>query len=158
VIRRVRKKARSTLRKTLRGVAFVALAAKFLVPVGYMPASLADGGPIRLCESGPVLGTPSAASSPHASHAQHTHSSSHAGDSGSLNDPAAAGEHDHDDSSAGHHDWERCSLGGLAAIAGEWQIAVATLPPARIAVAASTSFSRQTVVPFRSRAPPLALS
>jgi hypothetical protein len=147
----------------LRGGAYVALAAKFLVPIGYMPASLADGGPIRLCDAGPLaeLPTRSAAPGDHASHAHEEHADGHAASSHSVPENGPAVGHDHDDSSAGHHDWERCALGGLAslaALAGDGHIALPPLRPVRVAIAEVAPFSPQTVVPFRSRAPPLAHS
>lgn len=120
-----------------------------------MPAALADGGPITLCNAGPAaMLTELAAASTHEPASGHA---DHGPDSGD------AADHDHgtpghDDTSSSHHDWERCSLGGLAslaAIASHWDFAVEPLPAARIAVADVTAVGRRTVVPFRSRAPPL---
>src|SRR5690606_7795229 len=49
---RLTAKATRMLRRIGRATAFLSFASKLLVPVGYMPAALGDGGPIRLCDSG----------------------------------------------------------------------------------------------------------
>jgi len=153
----------------LRGSLALALTAKFLVPVGYMPSALADGGPITLCNALPGI---AAAESPHAdpvtqAHVPeaappaHAHSSSDGehGAHAAVDTPGAgsAGGHDHDSPSASHHDWERCSLGGLAslaAMAGDWHFALPHPGAERIIVEHGATIGRETRVAFRSRAPP----
>ena len=162
-------RARKNLRRMLRGSLALALAAKFLVPVGYMPSAFADGGPITLCNALPGIAT---AESPHAdpvtqadaadaAPSAHAHPSSdgeHAAHAAAdPSDAAAAGGHDHDSPSASHHDWERCSLGGLAslaAMAGDWHFALPHPGAERIIVEHGATIGRETRVAFRSRAPP----
>ncbi|MBN1240324.1 MAG: hypothetical protein JXB36_17605, partial [Gammaproteobacteria bacterium] len=110
-------------------------------------------GPIRLCDAGPgaMAAHRPADPSPHGLQGHDGHEPT----SVSLPD----GAHDHDDPSANHHGWERCSLGGLAslaAIAGDWHFALPHVRPAHVAPSDGAAADRRTVFAFRSRAPPLA--
>lgn len=112
-----------------------------LVPIGFMPASLADGGPIRVCGSGLVgawLEQIAAANEPdavdasggetahagaHAHSAEHPHTADprHTADPPHTADPAHAAEYAHaDDPAQPPHDsshgsahmvWEKCPAG-----------------------------------------------
>lgn len=142
------------LRSTLRGTAALALAAKFVVPVGFMPAAVADGGPFRLCDAGwsaPAEERSHDAQQLHEASADpHGHETRHGHEQGNA-------EHGHDDPSASHT-WERCALGGLAslaAIAGDWHFALPQAGPAPVAAADSAAVYRRAIIAFRSRAPPL---
>ena len=144
----------------LRGFLAIALAAKFLMPVGYMPASLADGGlPITLCDSVfAAFFEERARAGGAADHAAHGDADAHGASShfGAAG-PGHADGHDHRDSSAGHSDREHCALGGLAAlaaIASNWDFTIAPLPAARLARSDAAVTERHSFRAFRSRAPP----
>jgi hypothetical protein len=132
----------------------LAVAAKLLVPVGYMPAALADGGPFMLCGSEFSAATAPASQSEHGSHGHESR-----GPESHVHGTAA---HDHgEEPAAGHHEWERCSLGGLASLAAlsvEWHFGIESRPPEGVAVPEVSFFSAGAPVAFRSRAPPVAVS
>lgn len=146
-----------------RAFAVLAVGAKLLVPVGYMPASLADGGPLMLCGSG--LPAALLATHEHAA-AGHDHSESGHAHAASMDDHALSGAESAvpgpgEQPAAGHHEWERCSLGGLAslaAIAAEWRLEIPAVAPERAAAPAHVLATRAGWLAFRSRAPPVALS
>jgi hypothetical protein len=134
-----------TRRSTLafcRAFAVVAIAAKLVVPVGYMPASLADGGPIMLCGSGLPDGF--------GAHDGHDATMHGAPVPGTADEPASD-----------HPEWERCSLGGLAGLAAlgsEWRIDFLAGAPERAEPLDSLFLPRSEIVAFRPRAPPIALT
>lgn len=169
------------LRRIGRATAFLSFASKLLVPVGYMPAALGDGGPIRLCDSGlagalldasvhadagalhdSLHGHPVAASDSLHGHAGAARNAPHghavAGDGQAdyahhpAQDPARHG-HDTQD----HGPWERCALGGLAslaAIASEPILPIDSAPvPERIHAEIAAWPSRAEVA-VRARGPP----
>jgi hypothetical protein len=169
---------RRSLRMVSRGVVAASVAIKLLVPVGYMPAAIADGGPIRLCDSGPAGAIASARGAgnnmpahqtgDHAHGHAHGHADGHGHDQGhALADGADQAEksdraperiHDHDQPGASHHDWERCYLGGLsslAAVSTDWHFFVPTLRPAAIATVDREFVVRLAVIAFRPRGPPI---
>lgn len=122
----------------LRGVAYVAVAAKLLVPVGYMPGPLAAGLPIQLCDAGfaPVV-VPE-----HAVHVGHAH---HGG-----------AQHEHD--KASELPWKYCPSGALAAagaIPVEYRIDLPYADHERLALRDAAGVTRTPFIAFRSRAPPL---
>lgn len=105
------------MRALLRGVTVVAIACKLLVPVGYMPSALADGGPFTLCGgSGPAGSFVENVDSPPHGHDSASSGSVHAYHHAGAVSPSHAG-HGHDDESLDHGHWERCALGGLASLA-----------------------------------------
>ena len=127
----------------LRGVAYVALVAKLLVPVGYMPGPLAAGLPVQLCDAGfaPVV----------------VHQHEHAGHSG--HSQHASGHHDHDQASELH--WKYCPSGALAgagAIPVEYRVDLLHVESERLALRDATGVTRTPFIAFRSRAPPLDLA
>ena len=127
----------------LRGVAYVALVAKLLVPVGYMPGPLAAGLPVQLCDAGfaPVV----------------VHQHEHAGHSG--HSQHASGHHDHDQASELH--WKYCPSGALAgagAIPVEYRLDLPHAEHERLALRDATGVTRTPFIAFRSRAPPLDLA
>jgi hypothetical protein len=147
---RLRRWTRQSLRVASRGVVAAAVAIKLLVPVGYMPAAIADGGPIRLCDSGPAgaIASLRSAANDVPAHQSGDHAHGHAHGHG----------HDHDESGASHHDWERCYLGGLsslAAVSTDWHFSVPALRPAAIATADREFVTRLAVFAFRPRGPPI---
>ncbi len=97
-----------------RACAYVAVVAKLLVPVGYMPGPLAAGLPIQLCDAGFAL----VAVHEHAAHADHAGHAQHGG-----------AQHEHD--KAAELQWKYCPSGALAsagAIPVEYRI---HLPPVK---------------------------
>ena len=128
-----------TGQRALRGCAYVAVVAKLLVPVGYMPGPLAAGLPVQLCDAGfaPVVVHPHG----HAGHGGHVHHGAH---------------RDHDAASELH--WKYCPNGALAAsgaIPVEHRIDLAHAESERIAVRDAAGVTRTAFIAFRSRAPPL---
>ena len=124
-----------TGQRVLRGAAYVAVVAKLLVPVGYMPGSLAAGLPVQLCDAGFA---PVAHQHVHTGHAHH-------------------GQHEHDQASELH--WKYCPSGALAAagaIPVEYRIDLPHVESERLALRDATGVSRTAFIAFRSRAPPLA--
>jgi hypothetical protein len=82
--------------KQLFRLAIAAFLLRAVVPVGFMPAKLSDGGPFVLCPGGPGGIALSSLVDKHAGHGQHAH----------------------DGESATHEAWEYCPVGAaLAAIA-----------------------------------------
>jgi hypothetical protein len=147
-----------------RGFVVLAVGAKLLVPVGYMPASLADGGPLMLCGSGlpaSLLSSHEHDASGHDAASAHGHPASMHDHAGPAAEGAALGSRTGDEPASGHHEWERCSLGGLAslaAIAAEWRFEIPAVAPERAAAPARILPTRARWLAFRSRAPPVALS
>jgi hypothetical protein len=170
VSRRILSNAKRTVAILLRGGVFFALASKLLVPPGYMPSAIADGGPIRLCDVGlPATLVSGAGAGEHIVGAHEAHANA-----GALRDRDAAAHdhgaaaHDHDGAahdqggrSDKHHEWEHCPLGGLAslaAIADDWQIALPYAVQRHFVPVDFVAFDRQIFIAFRSRAPPRAFS
>jgi hypothetical protein len=96
--RRLIRLTKAAMLTAVRAFAALAVATKLLVPVGFMPAAIADGSPLRLCDGGRAA-------------VMHGHMAMPAADA------MAGSAHDHGKDGAGHHEWERCSLGGLASMA-----------------------------------------
>ena len=169
--RRILNKVRCTARACWRGLILLAVGAKLLIPIGYMPAALADGGPVALCGSG--LPAALAMQHDHAGNLSHDaaghgqmpsgpHVAMPSGDHAtSGHEYAESGAAQGEAPTAEHHEWERCSLGGLAslaAIASEWTLDLPARASQR-AIAPGPERPIQTTRPaFRSRAPPIAIS
>jgi hypothetical protein len=103
----------SRARRILIRLAFVGFACRALVPVGFMPAALGDGGPIKVCHGGlasELFRSLAEMRSAHA-HTGHDHSSALA-DHGQTLDSSEDG-HDRTD----HAGWEHCSIGAAFAYA-----------------------------------------
>jgi hypothetical protein len=127
--------------RLVRACAYAAVAAKLLVPVGYMPGPLAAGLPVQLCDAGfaPVV------AHEHAAHGGHAH---HGG-----------GQHEHDKASELH--WKYCPSGALAgagAIPVEYRIDLPHAEHERLALRDASGVTRTPFIAFRSRAPPLDLA
>jgi len=163
VQRIIRKKAFKVIRRIGRSAAFLALASKLLVPVGYMPAAIVDGGPIRLCDMGLSLDG--------AAPDSHDRSSGHAavvGDA-SVEDghgsPAASHQaaiedaqdtHDHGATSE-HGAWERCALGSLAslvALTGDVALPILFTQRSECDLLEPAALSGRADVATRARDPP----
>jgi hypothetical protein len=133
-------------RHPLLYVAYLALACRLVIPAGFMPAPLADGGPLQLCHGG-------AAGALLAALARQ------AGASGNGD------EHHHHDHDAGgvppsqHDAWEYCPIGAVfasAAIVGESSTPVLELEHFFVDQPTSILVSSSRTGAYRARAPPLA--
>jgi hypothetical protein len=129
-----------------------------IVPLGYMPAALGDGGPFALCP-GSSLHT-NEASGAHAVFDHHASMDATGGmrSAGGMHPTAGTHPDAGDYPSSGHDErWERCELGigaADAAIAVDvmFSTAVSVSPSDDSAVANPPN--RRLVVNFRARAPP----
>jgi hypothetical protein len=118
-------------RKTLLALGLLAFACRFVIPPGYMPASLADGGPIVLCP----VGMPA--------------------DFGSNEPRHHDTGHDHDD---GAMAWEHCPLGTLfssVALSNDFHLTIAAAANDPAPITESFAFVSSTTTVFRARAPPV---
>ena len=143
---------------------------KLLIPTGYMPAALASGSLLMLCDAvGAIPAVGSAATAGQAmGHRQHpaSHAAEHAGSMADIStafadaQPMAAADmsdmpHGEDDDE--HNEWKRCSLGSLAAtaaITSDWQLPSSDHSHERILTAAPLAASTLRRTGFQSRAPP----
>lgn len=109
---------------------FVSLTCKFLIPVGYMPAALGDGWPVRMCFSG----LPEGLFSDDGNHHQHS---------------------EKDDER-----WENCSLGALisaAAVTSEHVLQVPNLSEDPSPFAYVRNSIDTILLVYHSRAPPTSI-
>jgi hypothetical protein len=134
-------------RHPLLFVAYLALACRLVIPAGFMPASLADGGPLRLCHGGPagaLLEALAAQAVPsekqHEAHHQHGHDA----------DGGPAPEQ--------HDQWEHCPIGAVfasAALIGDSSVDVLELEHSFVAQSTRILISSSRTGAYRARAPPL---
>lgn len=113
--------------RTVLFITCVSLACKFLIPVGYMPAPIGDGWPVRMCHTG----LPASLIAHDDSHHQH--------------------------SQAGDLRWEQCSFGALfSADSVVNEYALQELNPGEAPVLSTYNRHSidTTIVAFHSRAPP----
>lgn len=118
-------------KKALLSAFYLAFLMKALVPVGYMPAALADGSPIRLCDA--VYGD-------------------------LVYDHASPHDHDHDQGEDPGEQWEHCPLGALTGAAGllsEHIFQLLWSQHERYPAPVSRQRVTLLALGFRSRAPPL---
>lgn len=138
------RKAKRLLRAAMRGGAAVSVLAKLLIPVGYMPGALADGGPVVLCGAG----IPAALAALDASSLSPHHHAEHGG---------LDGESGHDPESD-HGPWERCALGSLASlvpIASDPLVSISTSGAAERVVIDRPALQGRAVGVARARGPPI---
>lgn len=167
-VRGMRGRTRTFVRRALEALAVVGFLIRAAIPVGYMPAPIADGGPLMLCPGGPggaallqLLQRHRAASgmasaepdrgSPYAPPPRHAHEQ-HAG-----------GNHDTDlggDAPATEaYAWEHCALGVTLAASALFSAIDLSLPiPAaeRPAALEASPPARVSFGHYRPRAPPFA--
>src|SRR5690606_28419128 len=108
------------MRRILFRLALIGFLGRALVPAGFMPAPLSDGGPIRLCHGG-LAGAPfslleNERAAEAGAHEQHAaagvgHDAHHASHASGERDAAAEGER------AAHDGWDRCPVGAAFAFA-----------------------------------------
>lgn len=125
-----RRIARRNVCRVLLGAAYLALACRLLVPAGYMPSAIGEGGPISLCPTGLPAGFL----------------------------PETAEHHHHDDYKGAERLWEPCLLGAAAdtALAVEpVHFEALSLEQAALPAYAARAHHPRRALGFRSRAPPL---
>jgi hypothetical protein len=121
-------RCRNHARRLLLLACYVAFVAKAVIPIGYMPASLSDGFPVRLCDALPAGKL--------------------------LSDHDAHRDHVGDESDKR---WEHCPLGALAGAASVPSAYEVYLSRPRYGVSAAGDeivISSAPAIGFRSRAPP----
>jgi hypothetical protein len=133
-------------RHPLLYVAYLALACRLVIPAGFMPAPLADGGPLQLCHGGPagaLFAALAATAAPSDSQHEHHH-------------------HDRDDDGGAtpteHDAWQYCPVGAVfafAALVGEPSVDVLGLVHAFAAQPTRILVSSSRTGAYRARAPPL---
>ena len=142
-------------RQFLIRFAFLSFAFRALVPVGFMPAALADGGPFKICHGGVAGALFSAlAERTHGAHSGHSAHHHHA--QAAAGDALGSG----DELPAGHAGWEHCPVGAAVAQAAITSAGIHFEP-----VPHEQAFARiepralvARVIPsvYRARAPPIA--
>ena len=122
--------ARRNLRRVLQATVYLALACRLLVPAGYMPSAMGEGGPISLCPTGlPADFLPETA--------EHYH---------------------HDDYNGAERLWEPCLFGAAAdtAVTAERvHFEALSLEQVALPAYAVRAHHPRRALGFRSRAPPL---
>lgn len=120
--------SRLSVRATL-----VAVVCNFVIPIGYMPAALADGGPFKLCPSGWSQG-------------------------GTLGHEGHGGHDSHDGHSPGDDAWEHCAYGAASsspALVSDHEISIGRFSDVPGGYFEPRQIDRRASLAFRSRAPPL---
>ena len=168
-MRSVLSRANRLLRTAGRGAVVLSLVAKLLIPVGYMPGALAEGGPIVLCGAGMpaalmaargsgVAGADYAPAHEHidALHHAGAHDAGHGprGEHYAESDHGPRGEHDPE---SDHGPWERCVLGALAflaPLAGADLPSIAPLGSSETPPVENTRLESRSIAVVRARGPP----
>jgi hypothetical protein len=163
------------MRHVLVKLALIGFLCRVLVPAGFMPAPLADGGPIRFCHGGAAgalltalveqrsTGDVGASRPHHGDVGQHFHGEDRrsGGD-----DSAGEGHDDHVDQDrhsdhergANHEGWDRCPVGtafALAALVSDFALPVLPLEHVYAASSPELLVLRHQPAHYHARAPPL---
>jgi|GEM_PF-2084858 hypothetical protein len=147
------------MRRLLVRLALIGFLCRALVPVGFMPAPVADGGPFRLCHGGAagalvaaLLGQASTSFAADDYAHEYAHSdprhSHHAGVDHAAPD---------DRQNANHEGWERCPIGAVlafAVIASDFALPLLTLDHVLAGSDFSASIPRPLSTSYQARAPP----
>jgi len=115
---------------------YVAVACKLLIPYGYMPTALADGGPFILCQSY----WPTAPSVGHEDQEDHEN------------------HENQDDHESSDDAWTHCALGALsfaAALSDHHEASLLNFQDLPVSLPATATLRQQSTFAFRSRAPPV---
>jgi hypothetical protein len=158
-----RKKSLNLRRLALRGLLSVGLLPRLLIPVGFMPAAFADGGPIAICgDYGWVASAAYAGLAVPMGHADHADQAMHAGmdhhgPHAAADTTLAAAADEPGQEHEQHRQWERCAFAGAASSAplvADWHLDL--LSPAGVSLhqTAALPFAQGRILSFRSRAPP----
>ena len=142
----------------------IAFSVRAVVPAGFMPAALADGGPFVLCRdaSAATLSLIAAPMAMHPGDQAHSAAAAHAHDSVHGHDPMptsmAARSTANDEHSTHATAWEHCSFaaGSMAALVPFNEIPIPTVTPVRVQIplAAQLRFA-EPINRYRARAPPV---
>lgn len=134
------------MRQVLVNLALIGFLCRALVPVGFMPAPFADGGPIRICHGGTSGALLTALLELRSVSEEHAH--------GDLAGQRLADDHERN---ANHDGWERCPVGAVFAFAVlVSDFALPLLPLDHVLARGDSNF---TVLPaplghYQARAPP----
>lgn len=153
---RSNRRSLTTARRRLIALSLVGFAFRALIPAGFMPAPLSDGGPIEVCHGG-MAGAFFKDLAERRAGPGHMQHASAAADMGV---DAATAEHGNGaghESPAEHAAWEHCAIGAVlvqAALAGEVHIYLLSLD--HVTDWIEPSYSSPTPIPgsYRARAPP----
>lgn len=141
--------------RTLLRLSLVGFACRALIPVGFMPAALDEGGPITICHGGmagaffQALAARETEPRPHAAHhAEHAHTDAHG---------IVADEERASGDAAAHAAWERCAVGAAfahAALPAQLDVALLGLDDVVERVEPRVTPPSFVAAPYRARAPP----
>lgn len=137
------------MRHVLVKLALIGFLCRALVPAGFMPAPIADGGPIRFCHGGAAGALLTALLSQRSSLAEEH---AHAGDHGH-------GQHEDDHRDHVKHEaWDRCPVGtafAFAALTADFSLPLLSLEHDFEPVVAGPPVAGVVLAHYRARAPPL---
>jgi hypothetical protein len=131
--------SRNARRALLLGLVYLALACRLVIPAGYMPAPLGQGGPIMLCPGGFFGAAPSVRDDLHAGH----HGDHHA--------------HGEEQSGSEHAGWEHCPVGSIfaaAALTSSVDLPVLALRHVLQPLEPARAIASIATQPYQARAPP----
>lgn len=136
-------------RRRVIALSLVGFAFRALIPAGFMPAALADGGPIKVCHGG-MAGAFFEELAERRAGPGHMHHAPGV-------DAGPAGHGDGYESSAEHAAWEHCPVGAVfahAVLTGEMEIGLLSLDHVYDWI--EPTYSSPTLLPcsYRARAPP----
>jgi len=137
------------MRQLFVNLALFGFLCRALVPVGFMPAPLADGGPIRVCHGG-AAGTLLAALLEQRTSTVLTEAGSHADGHHS--------QHDEPRRDLNHEGWERCPVGTAFAFAVlTSDLSLPLLPLEHVLAEGEPDLAIPRTLPshYHARAPPL---
>jgi hypothetical protein len=136
------------MRQSLMRLALGGFLVRALIPIGFMPASMAQGGPIIICHGG-LAGT-FFQQLAEEGHDAHLH--------GGMADHSAA---EHDEPSPDHDAWEHCPTGvtaSAAALATDFSFSLLALTHAQSSRDPCPGIPAAPVTSYQARAPPLNLA
>jgi hypothetical protein len=164
--------------RRVAGLVMVGLLCRALIPVGFMPAAIADGGPVVICHGG-LAGEffrelaahrddgaghgGQQGPGGHAGHAMRAAADLHAGpgsvsDAGHGDDPRSVSAPGDDDASGGAHEaWHHCPIGaffGAAAIGAAFELSLPVLEDRLDAIEPAAPLLQPFVSSHRARGPP----
>lgn len=135
--------------KVVTWLVFVGFASRMVIPIGYMPAALGDGGPIKLCPGGV---SPALIQFFEQRRRGHQHD-------GGDQAPDDGGHRSHSSSSDTEHDgWRHCPVGTVfswAPLAAQVDLGVQMLGHVLAVSAPSVPVNLLSDTPYRARAPPI---
>ncbi|HEX6993062.1 MAG TPA: hypothetical protein VF339_02845 [Gammaproteobacteria bacterium] len=137
------------MRQLFVNLALIGFLCRALVPVGFMPAPLADGGPIRICDGG-IAGALLAALTEQRASAVQPAADTHA--------DAHHSQHDDHQRGLDHEGWERCPIGtafAFAVLAYDLALPLPSLEHVLAEGERDVAIPRALPSHYHARAPPL---